>query len=228
MPRLLSSAVLVSALAMALGVPVAGQPPVVQTEITTASGTPGVLMRPFAEGPYPAVLHLHGSGDTLANNLVFLRRFARAGYVALGVEYRQTGAGADLEDALAALDYLEQSRYVSRGAVALNGFSRGARLALRIAVQRDVRAVSATAARTTAGPSPTILDEAERLRVPVLLQHGTDDPLVPHEDSVRLAERLRTLGRRVEFFSYPGADHNYLPWNRVYDRVVLFFREHVR
>ena len=39
------------------------------------------MYRPVGEGPYPAVLHLHGSGDTVANNVDILQRFARAGYV---------------------------------------------------------------------------------------------------------------------------------------------------
>ena len=52
----------------------------VEAEVTTATGSRGVIVRPSGDGPFPAVLHMHGSGDTVANNVDVLRLFARAGY----------------------------------------------------------------------------------------------------------------------------------------------------
>ena len=78
------------------------------------------------------VLHLHGSGDTVANNVDVLQLFARAGYVAMDVEYRELRPGTiDIEDVLKSIDYLSGSRYVRRGVIGLNGFLPGGRLALR-------------------------------------------------------------------------------------------------
>jgi dipeptidyl aminopeptidase/acylaminoacyl peptidase len=202
---------------------------VVEVNVTTPTGSRGVMTRPAGDGPYPAVLHLFGSGETVTSIQPLLRMFARAGYVALAVEYRESGEGrVELDDVVASLGFLRSSSYVRYGRIALNGFSRGARMALRVAALEKVSAVSAIAVRTTGGDAPTILDEADRLRVPILLQHGTDDPLVPHEDSVVLAQKLEALDREVEFYSYPGAGHNDLPWDRVYERVLLFFRNHLR
>jgi dienelactone hydrolase len=114
------------------------------------------MVRPYGSGPYPAVLHLHGSGETVAKSVVLLRVFARAGYVAMDVEYRQIdGAGIDLEDVYASLEFLKRSRFVRKGLVGLNGFSLGARTALRVAANQEVRAVSAIAARTSAGTAST-------------------------------------------------------------------------
>jgi acetyl esterase/lipase len=42
---------------------------------------------------------------------------------------------------------------------------------------------------------------------PFLLQHGTDDTWVPHDQSVRLAAALRAAGAPVDLESVPGADH---------------------
>ena len=42
---------------------------------------------------------------------------------------------------------------------------------------------------------------------PFLLQHGTDDTWVPHDQSLRLAAALREAGVPVELESVPGADH---------------------
>jgi dipeptidyl aminopeptidase/acylaminoacyl peptidase len=205
------------------------QPDVVQTDVTTPTGSKGVMVRPYGPGPYPAILHLHGSGETVAKSVALLRVFARAGYVAMDVEYRQLdGGGIDIDDVYASLDFLKASRFVRKGLVGLNGFSLGARTALIVAANRDVRAVSAIAARTTGGTAPTILDEADRLKVPILLQHGTNDPQVPYQDSVLLEQKLKSLKRRVQLITYRGAEHNNLPWDRVYEKVLLFFRDAIR
>jgi len=97
-----------------------------------------------------------------------------------------------------------------------------------VALTEDVRAVSAIAARTTGGDPPTILDLADRFRMPILLQHGTEDPTVPYQDSVLLEQKLKSLKKRVQLVSYKGADHNGLPWDRVYERVLSFFRDSLR
>ena len=202
---------------------------IVQTDVTTPTGSQGVMVRPYGPGPYPAILHLHGSGETVAKSVVLLRAFARAGYVAMDIEYRQAaGGGIEIDDVYASLEYLKRSRFVRKGLIGLNGFSLGARTALRVAATQEVRAVSAIAARTTGGAAPTILDEADRLKVPILLQHGTEDPVVPYADSVLLEQKLKGLERRVQLVSYRGADHNNLPWDRVYERVLLFFRDYIR
>jgi dipeptidyl aminopeptidase/acylaminoacyl peptidase len=206
--------------------PVAALP---EAEVTTATGSRGVMIRPVGDGPYPAILHLHGSGDTVANNVGTLRLFARAGYVAMDVEYRKVGDGLiDMQDIYRSLDYLNGLRYVRRGLIGLNGFSLGGRLALRIAAHQSVLAVSAIGARTSSGSNPTVLDEAVRLRAPILLQHGTGDSVVPYNDAVLLEAKLKRLGRSVELISYPGADHSSLPWDQVYDRVLRFFSAYLR
>jgi dienelactone hydrolase len=174
------------------------------------------------------VLHLHGSGDSVANNVGILEIFARAGYVAMDLEYPESGRGAaDVDHAVASLAYLKGLRYVRADAVAVNGFSRGGRAALKLAARERVLAVSAIGARTSAGPSPTTLEEADRLTMPVLLQHGSEDA-GPRDDFALLERRLKSLRRRVELVSYRGAGHNDLPWAQVYTRVLEFFADKLR
>jgi dipeptidyl aminopeptidase/acylaminoacyl peptidase len=202
---------------------------VVEAEVTTPTGSRGVMVRPSGDGPFPAILHLHGSGDAVANNVEILQLFARAGFVAMDVEYRESRPGTiDVEDVSKSLEYLDNSRYVRRGVIGLNGFSLGGRLALRVATRRKVLAVSAIAARTSSGSTPTILEQVDRLTVPILLQHGTADSVVPYNDSVLLVTKLRNVGRSVEFVSYAGAAHNTMPWDQVYEKVLSFFMSHLR
>ncbi len=53
--------------------------------------------------------------------------------------------------------------------------------------------------------SPAFL--AERVRIPVLLIHGTDDIVVPIEQSRLMERRLREAGKDVRFVTLSGDDH---------------------
>ena len=55
------------------------------------------------------------------------------------------------------------------------------------------------------GVSPVNL--ADRIRIPVLLIHGTDDTVVPITQSRRMLDRLRDAGRNVRFVELRGDDH---------------------
>lgn len=49
----------------------------------------------------------------------------------------------------------------------------------------------------------------DRINVPVSIHHGDNDGTVPLEWSVDLCERLETLGKPVECFTYPGQPHTF-------------------
>jgi dipeptidyl aminopeptidase/acylaminoacyl peptidase len=53
------------------------------------------------------------------------------------------------------------------------------------------------------------LSFAERIRVPLLVLHGDADPVVPVDQSVRLAERVRAAGGDVELHVFPGEGHGF-------------------
>lgn len=48
---------------------------------------------------------------------------------------------------------------------------------------------------------------AQDIRIPVLLVHGTADAQVPYEQSQLMAEALKAAGRRFEFVTQEGGDH---------------------
>lgn len=48
------------------------------------------------------------------------------------------------------------------------------------------------------------------VQVPLMLQHGEDDPRVPFGQSVEMVEALRRLGKPVEFHAYPGEGHGFV------------------
>ena len=64
---------------------------------------------------------------------------------------------------------------------------------------------------------------------PIQLHHGTNDADVPTEFSDSLNQALLDAGRDVEYFVYPGDNHNLLNnWGTVMSRTVAFFDKHVK
>ena len=53
------------------------------------------------------------------------------------------------------------------------------------------------------------LHRAERIRGPLLVFHGSDDPVVPVAQSEVLADRIRSTGGDVEFVVYEGEGHGF-------------------
>jgi len=68
-----------------------------------------------------------------------------------------------------------------------------------------------------------VLEHADRIRCPVLLEHGTADEVVPHgPHSVALEAKMKSLGKQVSLRLYEGAGHGLEP---VTTRLETF-REH--
>ncbi len=49
--------------------------------------------------------------------------------------------------------------------------------------------------------------QAAKASCPILLIHGTDDTVVPIEQSRRMERALKAAGKAVEFVTYKGQDH---------------------
>ncbi len=65
---------------------------------------------------------------------------------------------------------------------------------------------------------------------PLQLHHGTKDTEVPYQFSVDLDNAVKAAGKTVEFYTYPGADHNLLNadfTNAIY-RTIKFFDQYVK
>ncbi|MBC8188461.1 MAG: S9 family peptidase [Proteobacteria bacterium] len=78
------------------------------------------------------------------------------------------------------------------------------------------------------GSSPA--RNAEKIRVPVLLGHGTEDPTVHVEQLEAMAEALRKAGNAAETYVYAGEYHGFLDErNRIdfYEKLGEFFQRHL-
>jgi uncharacterized membrane protein/fermentation-respiration switch protein FrsA (DUF1100 family) len=69
------------------------------------------------------------------------------------------------------------------------------------------------------------LNYLKDLNVPILLQHGTSDTTVPYAWSVELHDSLISLGKNVEFISYPNDTHNLpLSWTKAVEDDLRFLK----
>lgn len=147
---------------------------------------------------------------------------------------------ADVADVRSGAEYLIGVGRADRRRVAILGGSAGGYTALMaLATQPDFWAAGvslfgisdlyplkqsshrfeATYEETLIGPLPEAghlwkerspLTHVRSVRAPVLLFHGTDDKVVPHQQSADFAEAVRCNGGTAELVSYEGEGHGFL------------------
>lgn len=119
----------------------------------------------------------------------------------------EAGGEGSYKEALAELDDLldEQSAELgfARSEAIVGGFSQGAGLALGLALQRSDRARPLAALAMSPMIDTSAFDLDEHDAPPVLVQHGTNDPLIPVQRSRDLARELRSLGVPTVYREYP-------------------------
>ncbi len=129
--------------------------------------------------------------------------------------YQWSGAGeidrTGFESSLTELDdLLEQTcagHGLAREEAVVGGFSQGAGMTLALALRRGERPHPAAVLAMSPVLSLDALDvDWEQAKaMPILLQHGTDDPLVPVQRSRDLARELEGRGVPVVYTEYPMA-----------------------
>jgi dipeptidyl aminopeptidase/acylaminoacyl peptidase len=75
------------------------------------------------------------------------------------------------------------------------------------------------------------LYQVDRIRIPVQVHQGANDPRVPRAQSDRIVERMRERGRGVEYFVYADEGHGFARLSNkrtAFERMVRFFRRHMR
>ena len=91
--------------------------------------------------------------------------------------------------------------------LALVGFSQGTMMSLFVGLRRPwpVAGILGFSGRLLA---PELLGSELRSRPPVLLVHGTEDPLVPYSSLAAAETALETAGVPVETVTCPGVGHS--------------------
>jgi len=212
---------------------------------------------------YPGVVLNHGGTDGVEfTTKGWARVMARKGYVVILPQFRGQGgsggnsdfAGGEVDDDLAALEYLKGLGYVDDGRIGMVGYSLGGLVAL-LALERtgDIKAAVLVAPlsdpvaffkdiwgakrngeqadlnnhlRTAEARSP--YPGLDKISAPLLILHGGRDIRVRPEQSRRLFDAMKAEGKDVQLKIYPDMTHN-LMWNaRPMEDAILYLDERLR
>ena len=114
-------------------------------------------------------------------------------------------AAAPILDAFIA-EALEERGLTDRD-LALVGFSQGTMMSLFVGLRREkpFAGIVGFSGRLLA---PELLASEMRSRPPILMVHGTDDPLVPYASLAAAETALKAAGVPVETVTCPGIGHS--------------------
>jgi dienelactone hydrolase len=206
----------------------------------TISQQPGVeisgeLYRPAGEGPFPAVVMLHGCGGRFSRAVEDASGadFTALGYVLLivdsfeprGVHHRCTGEGSTVDrimDAYGALLYLAEQRFVEADRIAVVGYSQGAMVALSAVELNGTGTLFDRHFRTAIAYYPLCGDVT--VGAPTVILIGELDDWTPARDCRNAVTRRTGEGSPVKLVVYPGAYHGF---NFARDKPMKAFGHHI-
>jgi carboxymethylenebutenolidase len=195
--------------------------------------------KPAAEGKFPAVLLLHGSGGLEQSTGDLFREFARGlsseGYVVLIPHYFERTAhvigkpfgdkdiAAYLEAVDHAIEFAVASGVVNSERIGVVGWSLGSHLAF-FRSSRDPRIKAIV---SISGYLPV---ESKSKFPPVLILQGSKDKSSPTQRLKDFQEKLKGENSPVETHVYRGVGHNLdLPtWDDVIRRTAVFFNKYLK
>jgi dienelactone hydrolase len=220
------------------GRPSAGEPQAVKFPTGFDGGTAigGLLVAPDGDGPFPAVVMLHGcsglwtkSGKLRRRPAFWSQYLSARGYLVLMADsFRPRGLGSLCSvrerpvlpnrerpfDAYGALAFLQARSDVDPARVALIGWSNGAMTMLwTVMEEASARPAGLTHDfRAAVGFYPgctAVLRRGFATRIPTLLQLGGADDWTPAKPCLRLVAKAKKARIPIDADVYPGAYHNF-------------------
>jgi uncharacterized protein len=205
----------------------AGLPQAGEHVLTTADGEKVIIWHVPAKPGRPVILYFPGNGDFLAGSAGRFRAITSDGNGIVALSYRgyagSSGAPSEeglLRDAAAAYAFAI-ARYDASRIVAW-GFSLGSGVAVALASEQSIGRLILEAPYTSAvdlaaslfpiAPVGLLMRDRfrsdrriERVRAPLLIMHGDNDPTVP----IVFGERLFALAHEPkQFVRFRGGGHN--------------------
>ena len=207
----------------------AGFPEAEEHVLATADGEKVIVWHVPAKPGHPVILYFHGNGDFLAG---FFGRFRDliadgTGIVALSYRGYAGSSGQPSERGLlldAAAAYAFSTTRYGADRIVVWGFSLGTGVAVALAAEQRIGKLILEAPYTSTVDVAASLfwfmpvrlvmrdqfrsdEHIARLKVPLLIMHGTDDPAIP----IVFGERLFALAREPkQFVRFPGGGHENL------------------
>lgn len=125
-------------------------------------------------------------------------------------EQQRDGIAQASDDLNAFIDQVMAEEGVAPQDVALVGFSQGSMMSMHIAPRRDqpLAAVVAISGRLMV---PELLAQEAKVKPPILLVHGDQDPVVPFEDMSKAGDALVAAGFETYGHVMKGTGHGIAP-----------------
>jgi fermentation-respiration switch protein FrsA (DUF1100 family) len=207
----------------------AGFPEAEEQVLTATDGEKVIVWHVPAKPGHPVILYFHGNGDFLAG---FFGRFRDliadgTGVVALSYRGYAGSSGQPSERGLlldAAAAYAFTTAHYSADKIVVWGFSLGTGVAVALAAEQPVGKLILEAPYTsTADVAASMFwfmpvrwvmrdqfrsdERITRVKAPLLVMHGTNDPAIP----IGFGERLFALAPEPkQFVRFPGGGHENL------------------
>jgi dipeptidyl aminopeptidase/acylaminoacyl peptidase len=203
----------------------------------------------------PAIVYVHGgpTSQTVNSFPRFLQYMANQGYLVIAPNYRgSTGygkefqqanlfdmGGGDLQDVLAAADWIKQSGYVDPKKLILMGGSYGGYMTMMgvtkapemwaagvpivpfvnwfteiqnedpVLQQSDLATMGDLVKNKALYEDRSPIHFIDRVNAPLLLLAGGHDPRCPHEESQQVADAIKKRGGVVEYKVYENEGHGF-------------------
>lgn len=174
---------------------------------------------------FPLLLFLHGGGES-GLDLQAISKFGPPSLLTEGhsipmlVLAPQHPHARQLWDVTALkrlLDYIVQTKRVDKNRIYLTGLSRGGFGCWELAINYpDTFAAMAVVCGMSPAPYASWLEK----EMGIWLFHGTEDRVIPFQESRKMADRLRELKHNFTFTTYQGLGHEI--WERAYRTPGLF------
>lgn len=196
--------------------------------------TPVKLLLPVGDGPFPAMVQIHGSGGpniTLMHNL-YGRQLNEMGvavtvsnsFVNRGVKdtVQQQGAVTHNEmmlDAYKILEYLTKHSKIDPKRIGIFGFSKGGTVAFYTAFTENADWLLPNGPRFALHVPfyPGCVNNSYYVKTngaPILVLLGGADDYTDPKTCLRMVEKVKATGSPIEAIIYPGAQHS---WDSAWD-----------
>lgn len=186
----------------------------------------GRLMKPSGEGPFPAVVFLHGCGGMVSESAqkkhnTWASRFASWGYVTLQVdslsprnktricgEPYSVSPFERMYDAYAGKAHLESLSYVNHKQIAVMGWSHGGWVAIYTVDKQIWGKIFSDPFRASIAFYPWCRKSITQLSSPLLILIGDEDDWTP-ADRCKNIQLVQKTPYKVTLKVYPKAHHGF-------------------
>ena len=178
---------------------------------------PAYFAAPKEGGPWPGIVLIHSFNGLEPGYRVLVDRFAAEGFVVIAPEW-QTFERSPKDAVVAELitncvTRLKAARKVNAAKLGLTGFCAGGRYTMLFLPQMDFQSGVAFYGFPYSGGSGKESKPADyiaRLKVPMLMIHGTRDQASKIADIYRYAVDLDAAGKYFELKVYQGEPHGFM------------------